>query len=97
MIKVVDNEEFVNEHDNQVNNIRNIYFGSTRITYLNFKEAFELSDDEIRELFIEALGEELGRRLFDIGSNSDYDSEAEKTFKTAIEGSKILSEMDADF
>lgn len=97
MIKVADNMEIVNEHDNLVDNIRNTYIGSTRITYLNFRESFELSDDEIREIFIEALGEELGRRLFDIGSNSDYDSEAEKAIKTALEGSKIISELDLEF
>ena len=86
MIKDVTNVEPACEN-NRADDIRTAFVSLARMTYLGFSECEEFSDDDILKLFVEALGEDIGKAMYEFGADEKSNTEVDMVFTTVAENS----------
>lgn len=88
-IEVVKNEEHETLSGSIAGDIRISLLSQMRMIYLGLRDAFGLSEDKIIETFKEAVGEEAGMMMYELGSNAAHDEEVATVITSLAEEPEV--------
>ena len=92
-IEVVKNEDHVSLSGSIAGDVRISLLSQMRMIYLGLRDAFGLSEDKIIETFKEALGEEAGMIMYELGSNAANDEAVTTVITSLAENSEEYHEF----
>ena len=92
-IEVVKNEDHVSLSGSIAGDVRISVLSQMRLIYLGLRDAFGLSEDEIIETFKEAVGEEAGMMMYELGSNAAHDEAVTTVITSLAENSEEYHEF----
>lgn len=92
-IEVVKNERHETFSGSIAGDVRISIISQARMIYLGLKQAFELSDEEMIEVYKEAIGEEAGKIMYELGANAEHDNILETVLANVAEEPGIYHEF----
>lgn len=92
-IEVVKNEDHVSLSGSIAGDVRISLLSQMRMIYLGLRDAFGLSEDKIIETFKEAVGEEAGMIMYELGSNAAHDEAVDTVITSLAENSEEYHEF----
>lgn len=92
-IEVVKNEDHVSLSGSIAGDVRISLLSQMRVIYLGLRDAFGLSEDKIIETFKEAVGEEAGMIMYELGSNAEHDEAVTTVITSLAEEPEVYHEF----